>query len=56
MMLLLNFWDETDHEGISIDYNKIEDILDLPIIPTCAISGKGIKEFVERIPDARQIN
>ncbi|MCM8809946.1 MAG: 50S ribosome-binding GTPase, partial [Candidatus Omnitrophica bacterium] len=53
LILILNFWDETKHKGIEIDYKKLQEILGIPVIPVCAITGEGIKELVERIQDAR---
>jgi len=53
MVILLNFWDETSHKGISINCGKTEEIFGIPVIPTCALSGKGIKEFVNRIDEAK---
>ena len=53
MILILNFWDETHHLGIDIDHQKLEEILGIPCIPTCAVTGEGIKSFVDMIPQAR---
>jgi ferrous iron transport protein B len=49
----LNLWDETKHIGISIDKEKLEKILSVPVVPTCAISGEGIKELVTRLHEAK---
>ncbi len=54
MISLLNFWDETKHTGIKIDVKKLEKILGIPVIPTCALTGEGIKELVERLSEARE--
>ncbi len=53
MLLALNLYDETKHTGISIDVDRLEQIIDIPCIPTCALTGQGIKELVEKIKDAR---
>ncbi len=53
MLVALNLWDETKHTGISIDVEKLEEILGVPCVPTCAITGEGIKRLVERISDAK---
>ncbi|MBS3741765.1 MAG: ferrous iron transporter B [Candidatus Cloacimonetes bacterium] len=53
MLILLNFWDETSHKGINIDCTKTEEIFGIPVIPTCALSGRGINDFVNRIPDGK---
>ncbi len=52
MLVALNLWDETKHTGISIDVKKLEKILGVPCVPTCAITGEGIKELVERLVGA----
>jgi len=49
----LNFWDETKHLGISIDVEELEKILNVPVVPTSAVSGEGIKELVDRLLEAK---
>ncbi len=53
VVVALNLWDETRHIGISIDTEKLEQILGVPVIPTCAITGEGIKRLVSKLPLAR---
>ena len=53
VVVVLNLWDETRHIGISIDVKRLREILGVPVIPTCAITGEGIKELVSEIPNAR---
>lgn len=53
LLIALNLFDETKHTGISIDVRKLEDLLEVPCIPTCALTGEGIKELVSKIKDAR---
>ena len=53
LIVALNFWDETKHKGISIDVKKLENILQVPCVPTCAVTGEGIKELTERIKEAK---
>jgi ferrous iron transport protein B len=53
MIVALNMWDDASHKGISIDIEKLESLLGVPVVPPVAISGEGIKELVSRIPDAR---
>jgi ferrous iron transport protein B len=53
IIIALNLWDETKHIGITIDIKKLEELLGVPVVPTCAISGEGIKELVTRIPEAK---
>ncbi len=49
----LNMCDDTTHRGIEIDTQKLEDLLGVPVVPTCAITGVGIKLLIERIKQAR---
>jgi ferrous iron transport protein B len=53
LILVLNLWDEARHLGIKIDYEKLSQILDLPVFPTCAITGEGIKELKENLNKAK---
>ena len=53
MLVALNMWDDAAHKGIAIDVPKLESALGVPVVPTVAISGEGIKELVARIPEAR---
>ena len=52
VIVALNIWDETKHKGISIDVAKLEELLGVPVLPTVAVTGQGIKELVYRIPEA----
>lgn len=52
MIIALNLWDETCHIGISIDEKKLATVLDVPVIPTVALTGEGIKKLVQSIKDA----
>ncbi len=53
VVVALNLWDETRHIGISIDVGKLEELLGVPVVPTCAITGEGIAELVAELPNAR---
>ncbi len=53
MIIALNLWDETKHIGIDIDAKKLEDLLGVPVIPTCAITGEGIKTLHSRMEEAK---
>ncbi|MFC1927832.1 FeoB small GTPase domain-containing protein [Chloroflexota bacterium] len=52
-IVALNMWDDTQHRGISIDVARLEELLGVPVVPTAGITGQGIKELVERFPEAR---
>ena len=49
----LNMCDDTAHRGIHIDVKKLEELLGVPVISTCAVTGVGIKLLIERIKEAR---
>jgi ferrous iron transport protein B len=52
VVVALNIWDDTKHLGIDIDVDRLRQRLGVPVIPTVAITGQGIKELVEAIPHA----
>jgi ferrous iron transport protein B len=52
MVVALNLWDDTKHRGVDIDLEKLRQLLGVPVIPTVAVTGQGIKELVENIPSA----
>jgi len=52
VIVALNIWDDTKHLGITIDAAKLEELLGVPVVPTVAVTGEGIKELVSRIPEA----
>ena len=52
VVVALNLWDDTKHRGIAIDLDRLKACLGVPVIPTVAVSGEGIKELAENIPKA----
>ncbi|MCJ7743217.1 MAG: 50S ribosome-binding GTPase, partial [Dehalococcoidales bacterium] len=52
VIVALNMWDDTEHRGIHIELNKLRELLGVPIIPTVAVTGQGIRGLVESIPQA----
>ena len=52
MVVALNLWDEAKLEGIDIDVDKLEEKLGVPVVPTVALTGEGIKKLVSLIPKA----
>jgi len=56
VVVALNMWDETSHQGIQIDVKKLEEKLGVPVIPTCGLTGEGIKELIGRMPEAKVLN
>ncbi len=53
VIIALNMWDESVEHGVEIDVKKLEEELGVPIIPTCAISGEGIKTLREKLHTAK---
>jgi ferrous iron transport protein B len=53
MIVALNLWDDAKHKGITIDVEKLEELLGVPIVPTVAVSGEGIATLAQRIKEAR---
>ena len=52
MVVALNMWDDVGHRGIHIDLERLRGLLGVPLIPTVAVTGQGIKELAENIPRA----
>lgn len=47
IIIALNLQDEADRYGVQIDEKKLSEILNVPVIKTSALFGKGIKELIE---------
>ncbi|MFC1904471.1 FeoB small GTPase domain-containing protein [Chloroflexota bacterium] len=56
VIVALNMWDDTKHRGINIDLSKLKELLEVPAIPTVAVTGEGMKELVGNIPKATSPN
>ncbi|MGE4568219.1 MAG: nucleoside recognition domain-containing protein, partial [Bacteroidales bacterium] len=52
MLIVLNLFDETHHRGITLNVDQLQKELGLPCLPTCALTGEGIKALVARIDEA----
>lgn len=55
VVIALNMWDVTKDKNIEVDVEQLRQILGIPVVPTMAISGEGIKELVSRIEEASPI-
>ncbi len=49
MILCLNMMDEAQRKGIQHDPSRLSSLLGIPVIPTIAPIGKGIKELFEEL-------
>jgi len=47
LLIALNQIDMAKKKGITIDIKKAEEILGVPVVPTVAISGKGVYQMLE---------
>jgi ferrous iron transport protein B len=56
VVVALNLWDDTKHRGIEIDLERLRKLLGVPVIPTVAVTGEGIKNLVENISKATSPN
>jgi len=56
VIIALNMWDIAKDKNIWIDVEKLESILGVPVVPTIAISGEGIKELISRIKEASPVD
>jgi ferrous iron transport protein B len=52
VVIALNMWDDTKHLGIKIELDKLAKFLGVPIVPTVALTGQGIKGLIETLPKA----
>ncbi len=53
VIVVLNMFDETKHKGIEIKPAMLENLLGVPVVPTCALSGEGIKALLSRMREAK---
>lgn len=52
----LNMCDDAVHRGVHIDIDKLGEILRIPVIATCAVTGVGIKLLIKRIKEAAPVS
>ena len=52
-VVVLNLWDVASRTGINIDLEALERELGVPVLTAVAVSGQGIRELVEAIPEAQ---
>ncbi len=49
LVLVLNMIDEAERLGIRIDAARLEEELEIPVVPTSALSGRGVADLVSRL-------
>lgn len=47
IVIALNMWDEAERRGLKIYPGKLEKLLNIPVVTTAAIQGKGIRELLD---------
>ncbi len=55
VIVSLNMCDEAAHRGVDIDVVKLEKLLKVPVISTCAVTGIGIKLLIKRIKETSPV-
>ncbi len=53
LIVCLNMCDDTQHRGIRLDVRALEELLGVPVISTCAVTGVGIRFLIARIGEAK---
>jgi len=53
VIVCLNMCDEASHHGVSIDIDSLGNLLGVAVVPTCAVTGSGIKILVDKIKDVK---
>ncbi len=48
MAVALNMQDEAEKHGLLIDHEKLERELGVPVVPTSALHGKGVRQLMDR--------
>lgn len=49
LVIALNMVDIAEKKGIKVDVHKLEKALGVPVIPTIASRGRGVKELLDRV-------
>ncbi|HJH31368.1 MAG TPA: GTP-binding protein [Methanosarcinaceae archaeon] len=55
MVIALNMWDAAVDKNILVDVNNLQRILGVPVVPTVAISGEGIRELTSKLKEAKPV-
>ncbi|MFA5319558.1 MAG: ferrous iron transporter B [Candidatus Omnitrophota bacterium] len=55
VVVCLNMCDDAGHRGIHIDAVKLSELLSVPVISTCAVTGSGIKLLMSKIQEASPV-
>jgi ferrous iron transport protein B len=56
MVVALNMVDLAEKKGIKIDSKRLESLLGVPVVPTIATHGRGVKDLIETALDTLEKN
>jgi len=56
VILVVNMMDEAEKEGISIDTEKLSRETGIPVVPTVAVTGRGVNRILNNIMNYRRNN
>lgn len=51
VVMALNMYDELEKIGASLDYERLGNLLGIPVVPTVSSKGKGINELLSKLVD-----
>jgi ferrous iron transport protein B len=54
VVIALNMYDELEQKDVKFDYNHLGEMMGIPIVPTVASKGKGLKNLFDRIIEVYQ--
>ncbi|MGI6308626.1 MAG: FeoB small GTPase domain-containing protein [Dethiobacteria bacterium] len=54
MVVVLNMVDEAAQKGIVLNFSRLRELLGVPVVPTIALSGKGLQELVAALSCAKR--
>lgn len=49
LVIALNMFDELKQKGISLDYKKLSEMIGVPIVPTVARTGEGVRQLFDAV-------
>jgi ferrous iron transport protein B len=52
LVLALNMMDEAQARGVALDYQRLSQAIDAPVVPTTAIHGQGVQRLTEAVRSA----
>lgn len=56
VILVVNMMDEAEREGLTIDIEKLAEETGIPVVPTVAVTGKGVERIFDQIRNYERKN